>query len=343
MSGLTWPVVLAPLFAGRSLDSAETAWAMERIMLGQTTPAQFGAFVGALRARGETAEEILGLVETMRRYSEKVRVSGPVVDTCGTGGDRSGTINVSTIAALVAAGAGARVAKHGNRAASSRCGSADLLEELGVRIDCGPAVVASCIEEAGIGFCFAPIFHPAMRHAAEPRRELGVATIFNFLGPLTNPAGATRQVIGVADPTMAPKMIEVLRRLGSEHVITVTGADGLDEISISGPTQAWELVKGEVREFRIDPTNHGIKLADSTSITGGDARENARIALDVLAGALTPARDVVLLNSAAALIVAGLADDLSDGVRLSADSIDTGRARRALDRLISISNGTPDD
>ncbi|MDQ3619484.1 MAG: anthranilate phosphoribosyltransferase, partial [Actinomycetota bacterium] len=215
----SWSHALTTLLSGESLDESEAAAAMAEIMDGAATPAQIAGFVVALRSKGETTDEVVGLVRTMRAYAEKVKVEGDLLDTCGTGGDRSGTFNVSTAAAFVCAGAGARVAKHGNRAASSRCGSADVLEALGVRIDLPPMGVKTCIEGAGLGFCFAPVFHPAMRHAAMPRRELGVATVFNFLGPLTNPAGATYQALGVADPNMIDKMVDTLRRLGSKHVV----------------------------------------------------------------------------------------------------------------------------
>src|SRR5918995_64212 len=234
--GISWANVLSRLLAGESLAETEAADAMREIMEGAATPAQFAAFVVALRAKGETIEEIVGLVSTMRDYAAPLNVEGDLLDTCGTGGDRTGTFNVSTAAALVCAGAGARVAKHGNRAASSKCGSADVLEALGVKIDLAPVGVARCIEKAGIGFCFAPVFHPAMRHAAGLRRELGIATIFNFLGPMTNPAGATRQALGVSDPKMIEIMVETLGRLGSERVIAFHGDAGLDELATSGPS-----------------------------------------------------------------------------------------------------------
>jgi len=338
MQELTWPDVLGPLFAGESLTSEKAAWAMEQIMQGEATGAQFGAFVGALREKGETVEEILGLVNTMRRLSEKVEFDGPLVDTCGTGGDRAGTINVSTIAAFVVAGAGAKVAKHGNRALSSQCGSADLMEELGVKIDLGSKGVAACIEEAGIGFCFAPVFHPSMRHAGPFRKELGVPTVFNFLGPLTNPAGASQQALGVSDPRIAPKMIEVLRKLGSSHVLAFHGSDGLDEITTTGPTWIWELKDGEVTERQIDSIDLGFKRAGSASLKGATPRENAKIALEVLSGVEGPFRDLVLINAAAGIVAAGTAGNLAEGVEQAIDSIDSGRARQALDELVETSN-----
>jgi len=341
MTQTTWPDVLSQLLTGASLSTEQSSWAMERVMLGEATPAQFGAFVVALRAKGESVDEIVGLVSTMRRFAESVEVDGPLVDTCGTGGDRAGTINVSTIAAFVVAGAGAKVAKHGNRAASSACGSADLLEELGVRIDLPPQGVAHCIEEAGMGFLYAPIFHPAMRHAGGPRKELGVPTIFNFLGPLTNPAGARHQVIGVSDPSMAPKMVEVLARLGTVHALVVHGSDGLDEITTTGTTAVWELQGDEQTQWIIDPAEVGIRLADPTELRGGTPKDNARIALEVLSGAEGAARDVVILNAAAGLMAADLAESLSHAAEHAAESIDSKSAMRVLERLIEVSNRQP--
>lgn len=311
---------------------------MQCIMEGEATSAQFGAFVAALRAKGETVEEILGLVETMRSMSLKVDAGRGLVDTCGTGGDRAGTINVSTIAAFVVAGAGGRVAKHGNRSASSICGSADVLEELGVKIDLGPVGVKACIEEAGIGFCFAPVFHPAMRHAGPPRREMGVPTIFNFLGPLTNPADAKHQAIGVSDPKMAPKMAQVLGRLGSARVLVFHGSDGLDEISTCAPSTIWDLKDGSISESQIDPAEYGIATAEPGDLKGGSPPENAKVVLEVLDRAAGPARDVVVINAAAAIIAAGLAGDFPAAIEIAAESIDSGKARRALDDLIEVSN-----
>jgi anthranilate phosphoribosyltransferase len=338
MSEQTWPLVLSRVLIGESLTSDESAWAMERIMEGEATPAQFGAFVVALRAKGESVEEIAGLVTTMRRYSEKVEVDGLLVDTCGTGGDRSGTFNISTIAAFVVAGAGVKVAKHGNRAASSQCGSADLLEELGVKIDLAPPGVARCIAEAGMGFCFAQIFHPSMRHAGPPRKELGIPTVFNFLGPLTNPAGAKHQVLGVSDPIMAPKMLEVLGMLGSVHALIVHGSDGLDEVTTTGTTAVWELQGNERREWMIDPAELGIRRADPTELKGGTPRENAKIALEVLSGTEGAARDVVLLNAAAALVAADQSEKLDHALEHVAEAVDSGKARMVLDRLVEVSN-----
>lgn len=338
MNEFSWPQVIARLLAGTGLTEEEAGACMEEIMEGAATPAQIAGFVIALRAKGETIDEVAGLVRTMRRYAEKVEVSGDVLDTCGTGGDRSGTFNVSTAAAIVCAGAGAKVAKHGNRAASSRCGSADVLEALGVKIDLPPAGVAACIEEAGIGFCFAPVFHPAMRHAGSTRRELGVPTIFNFLGPLTNPAGATRQALGVSDPRMVEKMVHTLGRLGSRHVLAFHGDKGLDELSTSGPSQVYELVEGEVRRWTIDPGELGLPLSPLEDVAGGTAEENAAAIRSVLDGTPGPHRDIVLLNAAAGLVAGGQAGSMGDGLARAAESVDSGEAARRLDSLIAASN-----
>lgn len=311
---------------------------MIEIMEGAATPAQIAGFVIALRAKGETVDEIVGLVRTMRRYGDKVEVVGEVLDTCGTGGDRTGTFNVSTAAALVCAGAGARVAKHGNRAASSKCGSADVLEALGVKIDLPPGAVATCLAEAGIGFCYAPMFHPAMRHAAAPRRELGVATIFNFLGPLTNPAGATRQALGVSDPSMIDVMVEALGRLGSNHVIAFHGYGGLDELATAGPSDVVEWKKGAVSRWTLDPSELGLETAPLDAIAGGSADQNAATIRTILAGDKGPRRDIVVLNAAAGLVAAGFASDISAGITAAAGAIDSGRARESLERLVAVSN-----
>lgn len=307
-------------------------------MTGEATPARLGALLAGLRVRGESTEEMVGLVQTMREFSQKVEVDYEVVDTCGTGGDRSGSINVSTMAAFVVAGAGAKVAKHGNRAASSRCGSADVLEALGVKVDLGPEGVKRCLDEAGIGFCFAPTFHPSMRHAGPIRKELGVPTVFNFLGPLTNPAGAKRQAVGISDLNMAPKMVEVLKILGSERVLAFRGHDGLDELSTAAPSDLWELVDGQITQSVIDPLELGIRRAPSSALEGGTAEENARVVKQVLDGGTGPDRDVVVLNAAAAVVAAGIAHDLPAALLVAAESVDSGKARRALEQLIDVSN-----
>jgi anthranilate phosphoribosyltransferase len=336
----SWPPVLSRLLAGDDLRQEQASAAMREIMDGAATPAQFAAFVVALRAKGETIDEIVGLVSTMREFAARIDVAGPLLDTCGTGGDRTGTFNVSTAAAFVCAGAGAKVAKHGNRAASSRCGSADVLEALGVKIDLPPEGVARCIEEAGIGFCFAPVFHPAMRHVGAPRRELGVATIFNFLGPLTNPAGATRQALGVSDPRMVDKMVETLGRLGSEHVVAFHGDEGLDELATSGPSQVVELVDGAVRRWTFDPADHGIESASLDQVAGGSPEENAESIRAVLDGSPGPRRDIVVVNAAAGLVAAGLSSDMEEGLGHAGEAVDSGRARTALDAMVEASNSS---
>jgi anthranilate phosphoribosyltransferase len=335
--GFSWPAILGELLAGRSLDEGTAAAAMTEIMEGAATPAQVAGFVVALRAKGETVDEVVGLVKTMRAFAGRVPVKGDVLDTCGTGGDRSGTFNVSTAAALVCAGAGVRVAKHGNRAASSRCGSADVLEALGVAIDLPPSGVARCIDEAGIGFCFAPLFHPAMRHAIGPRRELGIATVFNFLGPLTNPAGATRQALGVSEPAMLPVMVETLGRLGSKRVLAFHGHGGLDELSLSGPSHALQLDSGRVRSLVVDPRELGFEPAPVASLAGGTAEENAAQVVRLLDGERGPRRDVVLLNAAAGLVAAEASLDLTSGVSAAGEALDSGAAAAALERLVEVS------
>lgn len=313
---------------------------MAAILRGEATDAQIAAFAVALRAKGETTWELAALVRTMLRFAERVEVPDPeaLVDTCGTGGDRAGTVNVSTMAALVAAGAGARVAKHGNRAASSQCGSADVLEALGVVIDLPPAGVARCIEAAGIGFCFAPRFHPALRFAAGPRRELGIPTTFNFLGPLANPAGARRQAVGVSDPGMAARVVGALAELGALHALVFYGHDGLDELSTTTASTVHELRDGRVRTFEVDPGDVGLARSDLAALRGGDAAANAAIVRRVLGGERGPWRDIVVLNAAAALVVADLADDLGAGVGLAGEVIDDGRAAAALDAFVAVSN-----
>lgn len=334
----SWPEILGSITARRDLDREQAAWAMEQIMSGQAAPSRLGAFLAGLRTKGETVEEMAGLVETMRAFGQRVEVDYPVVDTCGTGGDRSGSINVSTMAAMIVAGAGARVAKHGNRALSSSCGSADVLEALGVKVDVGPEGVKRCLDEAGVAFCFAPVFHPSMRHAGPIRKELGVPTVFNFLGPLTNPAGARCQAIGVSDRSMAPRMLEVLAALGSERVLVFRGLDGLDELSTTGPSDLWELRDGRTTQSVVDPQDLGLPLVEPQALAGGSAGDNAKVALRVLDGAEGPERDVALLNSAAGVIAAGLAPGFEEGLDLARESVDSGRARAALDRLVEVSN-----
>jgi anthranilate phosphoribosyltransferase len=334
-----WPAVLGALTARRDLTPVEARVAMAEILEGAATPAQVAGFIVALRMKGETVEELSGLVDAMLEAAEHVTLGDgpPAVDIVGTGGDRAHTINVSTLSALTVAGAGGRVCKHGNRAASSSTGAADLLEALGVRIDCGPDEVAACVERAGIGFCFAPRFHPSMRHAGPTRRELGVPTVFNFLGPLANPAGVRRLMIGVADPSMAERMVGVLAARGAERAMVVHGGDGLDELTISTTSQVVELRDGAITTHEVDPQALGLALAPRDALRGGDPTTNARLARAVLAGEPGPHRDVVCLNAAAGLVVAGLAGDMKEGVDAARASLDGGGAARALDRLVSVS------
>jgi anthranilate phosphoribosyltransferase len=333
----SWTQALRRLVRGEHLDASTTAALMQRIMEGEATAAQIAGLLVALRAKGETAEEIAGLVQTMRAFALRVEVDGPVLDTCGTGGDGAGTFNVSTVSALVAVGAGARAAKHGNRAVSGRCGSADLLEAWGVAIDLDPSRVATCIAEVGIGFCFAPAFHPAMRHVMPVRRELGILTVFNFLGPLTNPAGVRHQTIGVSDPQVAPLMAEVLARLDTAHALVFHGADGLDELTTTGPSTIWEVRDGTVTQSWFDPADHGIPRARIADLAGGDVEDSRRVADAVLAGKPGPARDIVVLGAAAALLAADLVSTWDEGVTAATVSLDSGAAATTLERWIEVS------
>jgi len=321
---------IARLVRGESLAEAEASAAMEAIMRGEATPAQIAGFVVALRVKGETVEEITGLARTARALATPLAAPAGLLDTCGTGGDGLGTFNISTLAGIVAAACGAKVAKHGNRAASSVCGSADVLEALGVKIDLGPEGVLRCLAKAGIGFLFAPVFHPSFRYAAVPRRELGVRTVFNVLGPLCNPAGASFQALGVADGGLAERMAEVLGRLGVERAIVFHASDGMDELSLSGPSQVIE-VDGERRQYQLDPQELGLQRAPVEALRGGGPEQNAAIAREVLGGAQGPRREVVLLNAAAALRAAGLARDWKQGLGLAAEAIDSGRAAGVLE------------
>ncbi|MBA2751584.1 MAG: anthranilate phosphoribosyltransferase [Actinobacteria bacterium] len=334
-----WPFILGRLVGGEDLGSAEASAALSEILAGAATSAQIAAFAVSLRMKGETVEEMTGLVRTMLAHAEVVPVPAEidVVDTCGTGGDRSRSVNVSTMAALVVAGAGARVCKHGNRAMSSLAGSADVLEALGVVIDLGPGAVLRCIEQAGMGFCFAPRFHPALRHAGPTRRELGVATVFNFLGPLANPARPRRQVVGVSNPAMAHKMLGVLEANGATHAMVVYGHDGLDELTTTTTSTMVELVDGAVRSVVVDPRDLGLDPATAHDLHGGDAETNAELTRRVLAGEKGPHRDVVVLNAAAGILAAGLAADLEEGLRAAERSLDEGRASDVLARLVKTS------
>jgi len=328
---------LGVVVGGRSLTREEAESTMTSIMAGDASPSQLGALIAVLHVRGETAEEIAGFASAMRAQAVRVQVADGAIDVVGTGGDRSNSINISTLAALVTAGAGGRVAKHGNRAASSACGSADVLEALGVRIDLGPEGVAACVDEIGVGFMFAPRFHPAMRHAGPVRREIGIRTVFNLLGPLANPAGVRRYVLGVPSATIAETMARALAELGAQHALVVYGTDGLDEMSPSAETRTWEIRAGSVKTGTVTPDDAGLTRAERSAIVGGDAATNSRIAREVLAGARNGAREAVLLNAGAACYVAGLAGSIREGVLVAAKSIDSGAARDRLDRFVATS------
>ncbi|MDQ4070137.1 MAG: anthranilate phosphoribosyltransferase [Actinomycetota bacterium] len=336
-----WPTVLGSLTRGRDLSAVEVSAAVTEILAGAATSAQIAAFAVGLRMKGETVEEMAALLDVMRAFGERVELAAgsDAVDTCGTGGDRACTINASTLAALVVAGAGAKVCKHGNRAQSSRCGSADLLEALGVAVDIGPTDVAGCVARAGMGFCFAPRYHPAFRHVGPTRRELGIPTVFNFLGPVANPARVRRQVLGVSDPAMAEKLVGVLVSQGAERALVVYGHDGLDELSTITTSTVVELRDGEVRTYDVDPGALGLKPASLDDIQGGDPAHNAELARRVLDGEPGPKREFVLLNAAAGLVAAGVADDLAEGLEAATASVDEGRASAVLDRLVTVSTG----
>jgi anthranilate phosphoribosyltransferase len=332
----SWSVLLTRLIAGTDLDADDTAWAMDQVMAGMATPAQIAAFVVALRAKGETPAEIAGLAGGMLTHARRMHVPQRAIDVVGTGGDCAHTVNISTMTALVTAAAGAPVIKHGNRAASSKCGTADVLEQLGVAIDLGPEQVMRCVSEVGIGFCFAPLFHPAWRYAAGVRREIGVPTAFNFLGPLTNPAQPDATLVGCADLRMAPVMAQVLADRGTTALL-VRGDDGLDEITTTTTTSVWVVVAGTVRRERLDPAAIGVPVARPDDLRGGDAATNADVVRRLLAGDRGPVRDAVVLNSAAALathrgLTGDLVSDLTGMAQHAAAAIDSGAAAALLER-----------
>lgn len=331
-----WAKVLGTVTQRGDLDQATAGLAMGEILDGNATPVQIAGFIVALRMKGETTEELIGLVNAMLDRSVRVELDDPegVIDLVGTGGDRSHSINVSTLAALTVVGAGGKVCKHGNRAASSSSGTADVLEALGVAFDLGPEGVARCVRDAGMGFCFAPRYHGAMRHAGPTRKELGVPTVFNFLGPLANPARVRRQVTGVADGAMAERMVQVLAANGSERALVVYGHDGLDELTTTTTSTVHELRDGEVRTYEIDPTDHGIALTTLDALRGDDPATNARLARVILDGTPGPGSDIVALNAAAGLLAAGLVDTWSDGIDAARTSLAEGKAAAALDRLV---------
>ncbi|MSQ17866.1 MAG: anthranilate phosphoribosyltransferase [Dehalococcoidia bacterium] len=328
---------ISAVVAGRSLSQEEAAAVMREIMEEQATPAQLGAFLTALHLKGETPPEIAGMAAVMREKALRVSVPGPLVDTCGTGGDGQGSFNISTAAAFVAAAVGLKVAKHGNRAASGACGSADVLEALGVKIDLPPAGVERCINEVGIGFMFAPVFHPAMRYAGPVRREIGIRTVFNILGPLTNPAQVQHQLVGVAYPRLAQPMAEVLRLLGVRHAIVAHGEDGLDELTLSGTTNGWEVRDGAVHPWSATIEATGLPKTPSAAFKGGSKEENAATMRRLFQGASGAIRNVVLLNSGAVLLVADRVQTLRQGIELAAKTIDSGAALQKLEALVELS------
>ncbi|MCI2421268.1 anthranilate phosphoribosyltransferase [Saccharopolyspora sp. K220] len=331
-----WAGLLSSLVAGEDLTAADTTWAMDLIMSGEATPARIAAFVVALRAKGETPAEVRGMADAMLAHARPLEITQRAVDVVGTGGDRSGSVNISTMTAIVLAASGITVVKHGNRAASSKCGTADVLEELGVAIDLKPEGVRRCVEEVGIGFCFAPVFHPAFKYTGGPRREIGIPTAFNLLGPLTNPARPAAGLIGCADRRMAPVMAEVFAARGCSALV-VCGDDGMDEITTTTSSTVWAVHDGTVREDRIDPQEFGIAYSSPEDLQGGDAAVNAKVVHDLLAGAKGPVRDAVLINAAGATAAydgpgTDLSGQLSAGLQRAANAIDSGAAADLLDR-----------
>lgn len=328
---------IVKIVEGGTLSESEAAAAMVEIVEGTATPSQIGAFATALRMKGETVEEIAGLARVMRDYSTRVHLEGDVIDLVGTGGDASNTFNISTVSAMVVAAAGGRVAKHGNRAITSGCGSADFLKALDVAIDLTAENVAACVNESGFGFMFAPAFHPSLKHAAPTRAEIGVRTVFNILGPLTNPARATHLLVGAAVGPLAPKLAMALGRLDVRHALVVHGSGGLDELSLSGPTQVYEVEAGEVTSYEVSPGKFGLDEAELPAVQGGTVAANLELAEAALSGEPGPARDVVLLNAGAGLYAAGLADTIKEGIDLAADLIISGRVRQKLDHIRDVS------
>ena len=331
------------LVSGHSLTMEQASEVMEEMTAGQVTPAQFGGFVTALKIKGETVDEIAGLASVMRAKSIRVKTTEPVIDIVGTGGDNSRSFNISTAAAFVTAGVGIRVAKHNNRAMTSQCGSADVLEALGVKIDLDASQVKECLERVGIGFMFAPLFHPAMKFATAPRREIGIRTIFNILGPLTNPALAESIVLGVPTEELGEKLIQVQFRLGAKHALVVHGLNGMDEISVAGKSKVWELYEGKITDYQISPEDFGLAVAGIETLKGGTPQENAKMLRSVLEGEKGPRRDAVVMNAAAGIVVgkgtknpSGL-PVLKEGVEIAKEAIDSGRALEKLERLIKLS------
>jgi anthranilate phosphoribosyltransferase len=337
MSGtFAWPPVLTRLMAGEDLSAADARAAMGEVMAGRASPAQTAAFIVALRLKGESVGEMTGLVEAMYDAAVTVDVGVPVVDVVGTGGDGAGTFNISTTAALIAAGAGARVAKHGNRAASSRSGSADVLEALGLPLDVPPETTARMVREAGFGFFFAPAYHPAMRHVAPVRREMGIPTVFNVLGPLANPARADHMAVGVGDPRMAERMIGVLAALGCESAFVFYGEDGLDELTTAGTSFIYRLKGGEVTHAEFTAEDFGVRRADADDLRGGDPAENATITRAILEGRRGPQRDIAVVNALPAIVAVGLAEGFADALPIAGESLDSGAAAAALEAALAI-------
>jgi len=343
----SWPEVLSALLRGESLAADVTAWAMDEVMNGDATTAQIAAFAIALRAKGETPDEVGGLVRAMLAHAHRLTVDGVAVDTCGTGGDRAHTVNISTMAALVVRGAGVTVVKHGNRAASSACGSADLLEALGVVVDLPPAAVQTGLGETGIAFCFAPVFHPAFRHTAVPRREMGVPTVFNFLGPLTNPAQPPAQAVGVMDARMAPVLADVFASRGTSALV-FRGEDGLDELSTAARSQVWAVAGGAVRADAVEPQELGLAKPAPGALVGGDAARNAEVTRAFLDGEPGPVRDAVLLNAAGALVAAEgvtaapVTEQLAAVLPRAADAVDSGAAKSVLEQWVAVTQSLRD-
>lgn len=330
---------IAKVVDGEDLAEEEMQEVMNEIMTGGATPAQIASFITALRFKGETVDEITGAARVMREKAARIAAKDSmVVDTCGTGGDMAQTFNVSTTAAFVVAGTGLMVAKHGNRSVSSACGSADVLQALGVNIELKPAEVERCLNEIGIGFLFAPLFHEAMKFAVGPRKEIGIRTIFNILGPLTNPAGAKAQVLGVYSHSLTETMAKVLMKLGASHCFVVHGSDGLDEITITTTTKVSEGKNGKVRTYTVKPSDFGLRKAKKVDLLGGDAAENAKITMAILSGEKGPKRDIVLLNAAAAIVAGCRAKTLKEGVKLAAESIDSGAAMNKLEAMKRFTN-----
>ncbi|OIJ97105.1 anthranilate phosphoribosyltransferase [Streptomyces colonosanans] len=341
-AGRSWPVLLNGLLEGRNLTADDTAWAMDLIMRGEATDVQIAGFAVSLRAKGETVEEISGCVRALYEHASVIEVPGRTVDIVGTGGDGAKTVNISTMSSIVVAGTGAKVVKHGSRAASSASGASDVLEKLGVNLELTPRRVAEVAEEAGITFCFAAKFHPALRHVAAARGQLGIRTVFNFLGPLANPAQVKAQAVGVADPRMAPIMAGVFAERGNSSLV-FRGDDGLDELTTTSTSRVWIVRDGKVTEEAFDPRDVGIELVPVEALRGADASYNADVARRLLAGETGPVRDAVLLNSAAALVAleptgAPLAEQIRAGMQKAAESIDSGAARRTLERWVDVSN-----